>query len=207
MDGNQPIKGRSRKNSEHTIRPSANPVFKEPVKESKYVEFLLREKYKLYEDQETNSDRKNAIKFLEEFAREWAISVARNKGMTESEEQGKEHVKVTEFGSFFLDVHFPQTDIDAICVFRKEYIERKDFHDQFVKLCEKSPEFSNVFLINQAKVPIIKFVLKGFYFDVLFAAIEDVKKLGSLLKKVSINGGQAPNHEFRTLSEITQSSL
>ena len=68
------------------MRPSANPVFKEPVKESKYVEFLLREKYKLYEDQETNSDRKNAIKFLEEFAREWAITVARNKGMTEAEE-------------------------------------------------------------------------------------------------------------------------
>ena len=50
------------------------------------MEFLLREKYKLYEDQETNGDRKNAIKFLEEFAREWAITVARNKGMTEAEE-------------------------------------------------------------------------------------------------------------------------
>ena len=52
MDGNAgPKQGRSRMNSEHTIRPPpAVPVFKESVKESKYLEFLLREKYNLYED-------------------------------------------------------------------------------------------------------------------------------------------------------------
>ena len=196
--------GRPRKNSDLAVRPSPQPIFKEPVKESKYVEFLLREKYRLYEDQERLAERRNAINFLEKTAREWAVSLAKSKGMTETEEMAREHAKVTEFGSFFLDVHFPHTDIDAICVFRKQCVERKEFHDQFVKLLEKMPEFSNVHLIQQAKVPIIKFVLKDFHFDVLFAAIEDVKRLPSLLKKVACQG---LNDEFNRLSENTQSSL
>ena len=52
MEGNAALKqSRSRKNSEHIIRPPpVVPVFKESVKESKYIEFLLREKYELYED-------------------------------------------------------------------------------------------------------------------------------------------------------------
>ena len=88
MDGNAgPKQGRSRKNSEHTIRPPpAVPVFKESMKESKYLEFLLREKYNLYEDQERLTERKNAIKFLEEIAREWAITISKKKGLTESDE-------------------------------------------------------------------------------------------------------------------------
>ena len=135
------------------------------------------------------TERKNAIKFLEDIAREWAIAISKKKGLTEVDEQAKEHVKVTEFGSFFLDVHFPQTDIDAIVVFRKEFIERKEFHEDFVKLLEKTPEFKNVFVIQQAKVPIIKFILKGIYFDVLFAAIDELKRLPSLLKKVAQTGG------------------
>ena len=62
------------------------------------------------------------------------------------------------------------------------------------------PEFSDVHLIQQAKVPIIKFVLKGFYFDVLFAAMDDVKRLHSMLKKVADKG---LNDEFSRLSENT----
>ena len=120
--------GRSRKNSDLAIRAPV-PIFKEPVKESKYVEFLLREKYKLYEAQERLAERRNAINLLEKTAREWAVSLAKSKGMNEAEDAAREHAKVTEFGSFFLDVHFPHTDIDAICVFRKQYVERKEFHD------------------------------------------------------------------------------
>ena len=61
-------------------------------------------------------------------------------------------------------------------------------------------------LIQQARVPIIKFVLNGIQFDVLFAAIEDPKKLGNLLKKLTNNGANAVEG-FKDLSETTQSSL
>lgn len=35
------------------------------------------------------------------------------------------------FGSYKLQVHFAQTDIDAICVFRKDVITRSQFFDSF----------------------------------------------------------------------------
>ena len=40
----------------------------------------------------------------------------------------------------------------------------------------------------------------------LFAAIEDPKRLGNLLKKLT-NGGAIQTDEFKKLSETTQSSL
>ena len=69
------------------------------------------------------------------------------KGQTEEEEKQKVQVQVTEFGSYSLDVHFPFTDIDAICVFRLKYITRQEFHDGFVKLLENSEDFKDVLVI------------------------------------------------------------
>ena len=51
-------------------------------------------------------------------------------------------------------------------------------------------------------MPIIKFVLNGIHFDVLFAAIDDPKRLGQLLKKMS-NGAAMMIDEFRKLSETS----
>lgn len=43
------------------------------MKESRYLEFLMREKYGLYEDQQQSQVRKDAIKRLELVANEWAF--------------------------------------------------------------------------------------------------------------------------------------
>ena len=75
-----------------------------------------------------------------------------------------------------------------------------------MKLLENSDEFTDVLLIQQARVPIVKFVLMGIQFDVLFAAIEDPKRLGNLLKKLT-NQGASNAEGFKDLSETTQSSL
>ena len=103
-------------------------------------------------------------------------------------------------------MHFPETDIDAICVFRTKYITRQEFHDGFVKLLENSEDFKDVLVIQQARVPIIKFVLNGILFDVLFAAIDDPKRLGSVLKQMA-GWGAHQLDEFRKMSETTLNSL
>ena len=43
-------------------------------------------------------------------------------GQNDEEELKKCLVKIVEFGSYLLGVHFPQTDIDAICVFKAKYV-------------------------------------------------------------------------------------
>ena len=45
-----------------------------------------------------------------------------SKWTNDEEELKKCLVKIVEFGSYLLGVHFPQTDIDAICVFKAKYV-------------------------------------------------------------------------------------
>ena len=74
--------GRPRRDSESSVKQPVQqkPIFKEPVKEAKYIEFLLHEKYNLYEDQKKQSDRESALKTLEEVALRWALELSKQKG-------------------------------------------------------------------------------------------------------------------------------
>ena len=59
------------------------------MKESKFIEFLLHEKYNLYEDQKKQSDRESALKTLEETALRWALELSKQKGQSEEEEKSR----------------------------------------------------------------------------------------------------------------------
>ena len=69
-------------------------------------------------------------------------------------------------------MHFPQTDIDAICVFRQGTVTRQQFFEEFVQLIEKDPRFARVSTVAEARVPIIKCVLDGVHFDLLYASVD-----------------------------------
>jgi poly(A) polymerase len=62
--------------------------------------------------------------------------------------------------------------------------------------------FTNICEVESARVPIIKFSLYEVQFDVLFAALDDLKHLKRLIK-----GKQIGNEEWRRLSEASQNSL
>ena len=79
------------------------------------------------------------------------------KGATEEELKRQPMVKISVFGSYFLNVHFVDTDIDAILVFREAYISRQDFFSRFPKALEATPGITNICQIDQARIPIIKF--------------------------------------------------
>ena len=53
------------------------------------MEFLLREKYHLYENAAQNQERKDALKRLEHVANEWALEQAVKKGASEEEERNR----------------------------------------------------------------------------------------------------------------------
>ena len=108
--------------------------------------------------------------------------MAVKKGASFEEEQGRCQVRLVEFGSYMLNVHFPGTDIDVICVFRQKFVSRQEFFDGFVKHVKQRPNFCNLSIIQQARVPIIKFMLNRVQFDVLFAAVEEPQKVFKMLK-------------------------
>lgn len=121
------------------------------------MEFLLREKYRLYENLTECATRKDAVKRLEKVANEWALDLAIKKGGNEEEEKARSQVETIVFGSCYLGVHSPGTDVDLILVFRQKYVSQKEFLQGFVKHVQNEVEgFSEVLSISQAKVPIIK---------------------------------------------------
>lgn len=96
-------------------------MFVNPVKESAYLSFLLRERYKLSETQEQSERRSLALKKLIAEAHEWAYGQAKQKGASDDELEN-DLVKMKLFGSYMLGVHFPDTDIDVILIFKSKYV-------------------------------------------------------------------------------------
>lgn len=66
-------------------------------------------------------------------------------------------------------------------------------------MIDKDPQFQLVSLVNQARVPIIKCVINMIHFDLLFAAVDEPKKIYANLK--------AESDFFCKLSEQNQASL
>ncbi len=154
--GRSAVTGRHRRNSSNfnlnhqksQNQPQHPPVFSEPLKESKYLEYLMREKYHLYEDQEQQKVRRDAIKRLETVANEWALALAIKKGANEEEERSKSQVEAIVFGSYMLNVHCPGTDVDVILVFKQKYVSQKEFLHGFVKHVQGLDDFSDLLSIS-----------------------------------------------------------
>jgi len=201
-----PNKGRQRRNSSNFNKaqvPQHPPVFEEPLKESKYLEFLLREKYQLFENDHQQKLRKEALKRLEQVANGWALEMAVKKGANEEEEKARPQIEVIVFGSYLLNVHSAETDVDVILVFRQKFVSQKEFLLGFVKLVQSLPDFSDLLSISQAKVPIIKVYCGDTQFDLLFASMEEPKNVHQMIRQANVTNSE----QFKKLNEASQSSL
>jgi poly(A) polymerase len=110
-----------------------------------------------------------------------------------------------------LGVHFPETDIDVICIFRQKFVAMNDFFTDFVKTIshEDQTEFTQICIIGQARVPIIKFKLFEVQFDVLFASVDDFSSIKRIIDKPNFKQADQNQikEEWRRLSETTQNSF
>lgn len=169
----------------------AESVFLAPTLESNYLQFLLNSRYDMDESIVSRIQRTNAMQYLERSCELWAQQIAIQNGY----EPGSTNLfQLVLFGSYRLQVHFAHTDIDAICVFRKDAVQRSEFFDSFYAMIDKDPQFQLVSLVNQARVPIIKCVINSIHFDLLFASVDEPNKIHQKL--------QSDNDEwFSKLSE------
>ncbi|KAI8612938.1 hypothetical protein BC830DRAFT_1170655 [Chytriomyces sp. MP71] len=76
--------------------------------------------------------------------------------------------RIVAFGSFRLGVHSEASDIDALCLIPK-HVKRDDFFHGMVDLLRGSVSISNVKILSDAHVPIIKLTLDGVEIDLLCA--------------------------------------
>lgn len=88
----------------------------------------------------------------------------------------KPRVALVSFGSFRLGVHRVSSDLDVLAV-GPPSCTRDDFFTTLVQLLYEDSAITDVHPIPQAYTPVIKFDVKGYSVDMLFARVTDVRKL------------------------------
>jgi poly(A) polymerase Pap1 len=78
--------------------------------------------------------------------------------------------KVFTFGSFRLGIHSPDADIDALCV-APRHVDRSDFFKGFVTVLEKTPGVTDIRVVEEAYVPVLKMKFDDIEVDLLFAKL------------------------------------
>jgi poly(A) polymerase len=101
----------------------------------------------------------------------WAsdLSIKANSNASSSPDSSQ-CVDIRTFGSFRLGVYFPESDIDALCIGSK-FLGRMDFFSSLYELFLTIPGVSNLQKIEDAYVPVVKFLLHGVQIDLLFARL------------------------------------
>ncbi|KAB5558616.1 Poly(A) polymerase central domain-containing protein [Coniochaeta sp. 2T2.1] len=87
--------------------------------------------------------------------------------------------RVFTYGSFRLGVYGPGSDIDTLVVVPK-YVTRDDYFDHFPQLLldmAPSGSISDMAVVRDAFVPIIKFEYSGISIDLIFSRIATLKQL------------------------------
>ena len=105
-------------------------------------------------------------------------------------EEDIKQAQIHSFGSFKMGVHFPQTDMDLICLV-PNYITKEDFFTDFMRYLSKEPYIEDVIDVIDSRVPIIKLTFKGFQIDLLYAAMDpqifdEKKHISKIIKDETI---------------------
>lgn len=116
----------------------------------------------LYEGDAGLDKRSNVISTIEGLVNEWVRKLYGDKGLEFSQ-----HVPLKIFGSYRLNVHTPDADIDVLCVAPK-HVTRADFFTSFVAMLAARPDVSMLFPVPEAYTPVIKFELDHVSIDMIF---------------------------------------
>ncbi|KAL3938671.1 MAG: hypothetical protein SGBAC_006462 [Bacillariaceae sp.] len=123
-------------------------------------------------------DRRTALETLEKLATTWVRERQNENATLEGEKQDRPvaNPTIVTFGSYALRVHRRDSDIDALCLFDKS-ITREIFFSEFVDFLRQDSQVSDLLAIESAFTPVVKFLLKGIFIDLLFASVSDNTKL------------------------------
>lgn len=147
------------------------PTEEEKRRSDSLVEELRRQK--TFESPSATEKRYKVLESLQRICDEFVKTVARIKDAKNEIFIRNAHGKVFTYGSFRLGVFGPGSDIDTLIVAPK-YVTRDDYFEHFPKLLiEMAPKSSitDLAVVTDAFVPIIKFEYSGISIDLIFSRI------------------------------------
>ncbi len=91
----------------------------------------------------------------------WHVEHAISAKKISKQEAESRKAYILPFGSFEMRVHFPDTDMDLICVF-PSYISQDDFFQHFKNKLYDLEDAKEIIDVVDARVPILKLRYKGY---------------------------------------------
>lgn len=123
----------------------------------------------LYESQDEVVRREKVLVRLDEVVKVWVKQITTNKGNNDFIQSP--NAKLLTFGSYWLGVHGPGSDIDALC-FGPSYVTREeDFFGHLHDKLAKMEEVTELHPIPNAYVPVMKFKLNDIPVDLVYAKL------------------------------------
>lgn len=145
----------------------AQPTDDESRLNKALIEELKRQN--LFEAESDSQKRIQVLGDLQRLTQEFVVKVSLQKNMTETMAKDAGG-KIFTYGSYRLGVFGPGSDIDTLMVVPK-HVTRADFFAHFPEVLRAIPTVSDVSVIEDAYVPIIKFAFLGIHIDLIFARL------------------------------------
>jgi poly(A) polymerase len=120
----------------------------------------------VYESQPQRRHRERALELLSEAVETWVHLVSAGKGKGLDVE-----ASLLTFGSYRLDVHSPDADIDCLLVAPGHCDRSYDFFVVFLHVLEQRSDVTELQPVPDAYTPVVKFRLNGIAIDLLFARL------------------------------------
>ncbi|EKX37771.1 hypothetical protein GUITHDRAFT_158559 [Guillardia theta CCMP2712] len=107
---------------------------------------------------------------LNEMCRDFVKRVYEKNNLMEQYSEENPPYQLRTFGSYRLDVHLPGADMDTVMIVTR-HIHRDDmFNDLYVAM-QARKDITNLIKVQEARVPVIKFQMDEFEFDLAMARL------------------------------------
>ncbi|KAI7855639.1 Poly(A) polymerase central domain-containing protein [Circinella umbellata] len=124
----------------------------------------------LFENEHETQKRVIVLEKLNKLVKEFVFRVSKLKGMSESAAK-KAGGKIFTFGSYHLEAHMADADLDTLCVV-PQHVERDYFFTVMYDLLKEDPEVTDLTAVADAYVPVIKMHFSGIPIDFVCAQLE-----------------------------------
>lgn len=151
----------------------AEPSDADMRKNDALIQVMLKEN--LIPSEDESARRVKALGKLNELVAEFVKQAFEKNGHGDQFDEQTSY-KLRTFGSYRLDVHLPGADMDTVMVVPRHVLRSDMFTILYVTMTERK-DIKNLVKVEEARVPVIKFEMDDFEFDLAMARLEGLSAL------------------------------
>jgi poly(A) polymerase len=151
----------------------AEPTQSDMRKNDALIQVMLKEN--LIPSEDESARRVKVLGKLNELVAEFVRQAFEKNGHGDQFDENTSY-KLRTFGSYRLDVHLPGADMDTVMIVPRHVLRSDMFTILYVTMTERK-DIKNLVKVEEARVPVIKFEMDDFEFDLAMARFEGLGAL------------------------------